>query len=79
MVASSLFVTVFLPVARLYSDLDNGFTPLNFMLPNVPFPANARRDAAQLKLSNLFVSIIKERRAHPEQVRAASHRVVTCK
>ena len=60
------------PVARLYSDLDNGFTPLNFMLPNVPFPANARRDAAQLKLSNLFVSIIKERRAHPEQVGAAS-------
>jgi hypothetical protein len=55
-------------VAALYSDLDGGFTPLNFLLPSVPFPANARRDAAQLKLSNLFIGIIQERRAHPEQV-----------
>ena len=53
-------------MAALYADLDGGFTPLNFLMPNVPFPANARRDAAQVKLSNLFIGIINERRAHPE-------------
>jgi len=53
-------------VAKLYHDLDQGFTPINFMFPNVPFPANHRRDLAQQKLSNLFIGVVRERRAKGE-------------
>ena len=56
-------------VAQLYADLDGGFTPINFLLPNVPFPANARRDAAQIKLRDLFIGIMNQRRQHADQVR----------
>ena len=33
--------------AQLYSDLDKGFTPINFVFPNLPLPHYWRRDAAQ--------------------------------
>ncbi|KAI9728936.1 MAG: Lanosterol 14-alpha-demethylase [Chrysothrix sp. TS-e1954] len=49
--------------ADLYHDLDMGFAPINFMLPWVPFPHNRRRDAANKKLSDLYLEIIKARRA----------------
>ncbi len=49
-------------MAALYHDLDQGFTPMNFMFPNVPFPANYRRDLAQAKMRKLFMRVIDERR-----------------
>lgn len=39
-----------------------GFTPINFMLPWAPLPQNRRRDYAQKKMAETYMSIIKERR-----------------
>lgn len=50
-------------VAQLYHDLDMGFTPMNFMFPWFPFPQNRRRDAAQRKMAQTYMNIIKKRRA----------------
>ncbi|QIW96636.1 hypothetical protein AMS68_002154 [Peltaster fructicola] len=49
--------------ADLYHDLDGGFTPINFMLPWAPLPQNRKRDAAQRKMTETYMAIIKERRA----------------
>jgi sterol 14-demethylase len=56
--------------AGLYTDLDGGFTPLNFMFPNLPLPSYRRRDAAQAKMSAFYQDIIRRRRA---QGGAAEH------
>ncbi|KAE8204036.1 hypothetical protein A4X06_0g1023 [Tilletia controversa] len=48
--------------AQLYHDLDAGFTPLNFVIPNLPLPGNFRRDRAQLAMSRFYQTIIKNRR-----------------
>ncbi|KAF2725669.1 cytochrome P450 [Polychaeton citri CBS 116435] len=48
--------------ADLYHDLDMGFTPINFMLPWAPLPQNRRRDRAQKKMAETYLSIIRERR-----------------
>ncbi|KAF9560504.1 lanosterol 14-alpha-demethylase [Agrocybe pediades] len=48
--------------ADLYNDLDNGFTPLNFLFPNLPLPSYRRRDIAHAKMSEFYVNIIKARR-----------------
>ena len=32
--------------AKKYEELDGGFTPLNFMFPNLPLPSYRRRDKA---------------------------------
>ncbi|KAK0534582.1 Lanosterol 14-alpha-demethylase [Tilletia horrida] len=48
--------------AQLYHDLDAGFTPINFVIPNLPLPGNFRRDRAQLAMSRFYQSIIKSRR-----------------
>ncbi|GAM82475.1 hypothetical protein ANO11243_004550 [Dothideomycetidae sp. 11243] len=48
--------------ADLFHDLDMGFTPINFMLPWAPLPQNRKRDVAQKKMSDTYLSIIKERR-----------------
>lgn len=48
--------------AKLYADLDGGFTPLNYLFPNVPFPRNIKRDAAHTKIRNLFMEVIDRRR-----------------
>lgn len=48
--------------AELYHDLDMGFAPINFMLPWAPLPHNRKRDAAQKKLTETYMEIIKERR-----------------
>lgn len=48
--------------ADLYHDLDNGFTPINFLVPWLPLPQNRRRDAAHIKMRNLYLEIIEDRR-----------------
>lgn len=49
--------------AGLYHDLDAGFTPINFIMPGLPLPANFRRDRAQQKMSRFYRDIIEKRRA----------------
>ena len=49
--------------AKLLHDLDDGFQPINFMLPWLPLPQNRRRDKAQQKMTQIYTHIIKERRA----------------
>lgn len=54
--------------AQTYHDLDGGFTPLNFLFPNLPLPSYRRRDRAQQKMSNFYVNIIKNRRENAGEV-----------
>jgi sterol 14alpha-demethylase len=49
--------------ADLYHDLDQGFSPINFMLPWAPLPHNRRRDAAHKKMVEVYTDIIRKRRA----------------
>ena len=49
--------------SELYTDLDGGFTPLNFLFPNLPLESYRRRDRAQVKISKFYIDIIKKRRA----------------
>lgn len=39
-----------------------GFTPINFMLPWAPLPQNRKRDAAQRKMAQTYMDIIKSKR-----------------
>lgn len=48
--------------AKLYHDLDDGFQPINFMLPWMPLPQNRRRDKAQQKMTQIYTDIINDRR-----------------
>ena len=48
--------------AQTFSDLDGGFTPLHFTIPNLPLPSYRKRDAAQKKMSEFYVDIIRKRR-----------------
>jgi sterol 14-demethylase len=48
--------------ADLYHDLDLGFNPLNFVIPNLPIPSNFKRDRAQKKMSDFYRGIIQRRR-----------------
>ncbi|OXV06368.1 hypothetical protein Egran_05865 [Elaphomyces granulatus] len=48
--------------AELYHDLDKGFAPINFLLPWAPLPHNRKRDAAQRKMAETYMMIIKDRR-----------------
>lgn len=52
--------------AKLYHDLDDGFQPINFMLPWLPLPQNRRRDIAQRKMREIYMDIINTRRASKE-------------
>lgn len=49
--------------AKLYHDLDDGFQPINFMLPWFPLPQNRRRDIGQRKMTQIYTDIINARRA----------------
>lgn len=49
--------------ADLYHDLDQGFSPINFMLPWAPLPHNRARDNAREKMTSTYTEIIKARRA----------------
>ena len=53
--------------AALYKALDDGFQPINFMLPWFPLPQNRKRDIAQKKMTQIYADIIKERRATGEK------------
>jgi cytochrome P450 len=53
--------------ADLYHDLDQGFTPYNFLLPWFPFPHNRRRDIAHQKMVDTYTSIIRKRRAQDSE------------
>ncbi|KAG8525715.1 Sterol 14-alpha demethylase [Bacidia gigantensis] len=53
--------------AKLYHDLDDGFQPINFMLPWFPLPQNRRRDIAQKKMTKLYADIIQARRSSGEK------------
>ncbi|KAJ9473842.1 Lanosterol 14-alpha demethylase [Pseudozyma hubeiensis] len=48
--------------AQLYHDLDSGFTPINFVIPNLPLPSNFKRDKAQKKMSQFYQDIVSKRR-----------------
>lgn len=48
--------------ASLYADLDKGFTPINFVFPNLPLPHYRRRDKAQQTISRTYMEVIKKRR-----------------
>ena len=50
-------------LAALYHDLDMGFSPINFMLYWAPLPHNRARDHAQRTVANVYMDIIKGRRA----------------
>nr|WIW72260.1 lanosterol 14-alpha demethylase [Kluyveromyces marxianus] len=50
--------------ADLYSDLDKGFTPLNFVFSHLPLDNYRKRDHAQRTISATYMSLIKERRAN---------------
>lgn len=54
--------------AGLYSDLDGGFTPINFLFPNLPLESYRRRDRAHQKMSQFYVNIIKKRKSLGEDV-----------
>ncbi|KAH9481299.1 Lanosterol 14-alpha demethylase [Psilocybe cubensis] len=53
--------------ADLYNDLDGGFTPINFLFPNLPLPSYRRRDIAHKKISQFYVDIIQARRSGKTQ------------
>ncbi|KAK9893592.1 cytochrome P450 [Cystobasidium minutum MCA 4210] len=48
--------------ADYYHDLDGGFTPLNFMFPNLPLPSYRRRDEAHIKMRKFYLGIMEKRR-----------------
>ncbi|KAH9807044.1 cytochrome P450 [Melampsora americana] len=48
--------------AQLYHDLDGGFTPLNFVFPNLPLPSYRRGDQAQVAMRQFYLKIIEQRR-----------------
>lgn len=48
--------------AKYYHDLDGGFTPLNFLFPNLPLPSYWRRDRAHKKMSDFYISVIQKRK-----------------
>jgi len=60
--------------ADLYHDLDNGFTPINWLMPNLPLPSYRRRDAAQKAMSDFYVNIIQKRRVENRMVSLFFHR-----
>ena len=52
--------------AALYHDLDAGFSPINFMLPRWPLPHNTARDRAHRRIVDVYLDIIRTRRAAGE-------------
>lgn len=48
--------------SELFNDLDGGFTPINFLFPNLPLESYRKRDEAHKKMSEFYVDIIRKRR-----------------
>jgi len=42
------------------------------VFPNLPLPSYRRRDRAQLKMREFYISILEKRRASPDEVRPPS-------
>jgi sterol 14-demethylase len=62
---------LFAQVSEIYHDLDKGITPLSFFWPTAPVEGHRKRDAARLKMVELFGDVIKARRRQtPEQAAA---------
>ncbi|KAI8325003.1 lanosterol 14-alpha demethylase erg11, partial [Martensiomyces pterosporus] len=53
-------------VADLYHTLDSCFTPIHFLFEWLPLPSYYASDKAHAALDDIFASVIKERREHPE-------------
>ncbi|OWB58217.1 hypothetical protein B5S28_g4220 [[Candida] boidinii] len=49
--------------AYLYSDLDKGFTPLNFIFSNLPLESYRKRDNAHNQIASTYLSLITKRRS----------------
>lgn len=47
--------------AKMYSDLDKGFTPLNFVFSYLPLPNYFKRDAAHNNIANTYLELIHKR------------------
>jgi len=60
--------------ARDMEDLDGGFTPLNFMFPNLPLPSYRRRDKAQKAMSDFYLEIMHKRQSGETEVGVESDR-----
>jgi len=54
--------------ARDMEDLDGGFTPLNFMFPNLPLPSYRRRDRAQKAMSDFYLEVMRKRQSGETEV-----------
>jgi sterol 14alpha-demethylase len=52
--------------AKLYHDLDLGFSPINFLLPWTPLLHNRKGGSAHRKMREMYMDIIKARRQKPE-------------
>ena len=55
--------------AQLFTDLDGGFTPLNFLFPNLPLESYRRRDRAQKRMAEFYIKIVKARKEGTGMVR----------
>lgn len=53
--------------ATLYRHLDDGFQPINFVMPWLPLPQNRRRDHARSVMEKLYMDIIRQRRQEGNQ------------
>jgi sterol 14-demethylase len=53
-------------MASLYHDLDQGFKPINFLMPWAPLPNNRRRDLAHARMRDIYLDIIAKRRRSKE-------------
>ncbi|KAJ3040994.1 Lanosterol 14-alpha-demethylase [Rhizophlyctis rosea] len=53
-------------VAKLFHDLDQGLRPINVFIRNFPNPTYRRRDEAHKQLTELFLSILKDRKQSHE-------------
>lgn len=54
--------------SQLYADLDGGFTPINFLFPNLPLESYRKRDRAHALMSKFYRDIIARRKASGEEV-----------
>ncbi|THH06448.1 hypothetical protein EW145_g4083 [Phellinidium pouzarii] len=48
--------------AQRYNDLDGGFTPINFLFPNLPLESYRKRDKAHQAMSDFYVDLIRKRK-----------------
>ncbi|KAH8047342.1 sterol 14-demethylase [Aureococcus anophagefferens] len=59
--------TLFEEVADIYHDLDKGITPLSFFWPTAPVEGHRKRDAARVRMVELFRGVIDARRTQTRE------------